>query len=525
MNRLLVLAAFLLVLIAPASAHAFTFYDWPVSKQPTSVAIVGSTLYYTQANSPQLGTATLGGVETAQPLPAALATQPEGIIAANGSVFYLDRPDGYIGQFNPGSERAFPVHNFRANDLAAAPNGLVWTIGEGAGILGCFTAATDLTRNNLRDVDPGLFPQQVAVATDGAIWFASDDRVGRVTATGCTMVPTSMRLFPVPGLATATALTAGPGGSVYVATGSTIAQVSATGTVTPVATAQTNAMHTAPDGAVWYADTNASRFGKIEGTTVTLYALPRGLSPQPREFTFAPDGSIWYAATGVIGRFSQETGPTGPAGPAGPTGAAGPAGPTGAAGLVGATGPGGAQGPQGDPGPTIQGSASSPGPAGPAGPAGPRRTSRSAGHARPSRQDAQGQMPHALRTDDLQGQRQGQPVTARAPPAAQPWAHPVRNWPARRDVGDDTPEPPRRSPSRARPLHPGRDRRRRHRPDPAGIALTGADRVRGRGTAYLRGLPRRTGRDSNPRWSYKPHTRLAGECLQPLGHLSRSPAV
>ena len=32
----------------------------------------------------------------------------------------------------------------------------------------------------------------------------------------------------------------------------------------------------------------------------------------------------------------------------------------------------------------------------------------------------------------------------------------------------------------------------------------------------------RTGRDSNPRWSYKPHTRLAGECLQPLGHLSRS---
>jgi hypothetical protein len=31
----------------------------------------------------------------------------------------------------------------------------------------------------------------------------------------------------------------------------------------------------------------------------------------------------------------------------------------------------------------------------------------------------------------------------------------------------------------------------------------------------------RRGRDSNPRWSDKPHTRLAGECLQPLGHLSR----
>ena len=31
---------------------------------------------------------------------------------------------------------------------------------------------------------------------------------------------------------------------------------------------------------------------------------------------------------------------------------------------------------------------------------------------------------------------------------------------------------------------------------------------------------RRRGRDSNPRWRLPPHTRLAGECLQPLGHLS-----
>lgn len=29
-------------------------------------------------------------------------------------------------------------------------------------------------------------------------------------------------------------------------------------------------------------------------------------------------------------------------------------------------------------------------------------------------------------------------------------------------------------------------------------------------------------RDSNPRWSIKPHTPLAGERLQPLGHLSRN---
>ena len=37
--------------------------------------------------------------------------------------------------------------------------------------------------------------------------------------------------------------------------------------------------------------------------------------------------------------------------------------------------------------------------------------------------------------------------------------------------------------------------------------------------SYNRVLWRRE-RDSNPRWSYKPHTPLAGERLQPLGHLS-----
>jgi hypothetical protein len=35
-----------------------------------------------------------------------------------------------------------------------------------------------------------------------------------------------------------------------------------------------------------------------------------------------------------------------------------------------------------------------------------------------------------------------------------------------------------------------------------------------------RSRAQRRGRDSNPRWSFPPHTRLAGECLQPLGHLS-----
>ncbi len=39
--------------------------------------------------------------------------------------------------------------------------------------------------------------------------------------------------------------------------------------------------------------------------------------------------------------------------------------------------------------------------------------------------------------------------------------------------------------------------------------------------SYGRKLTLRRERDSNPRWSFRPHTPLAGERLQPLGHLSK----
>src|SRR5213075_71395 len=45
-------------------------------------------------------------------------------------------------------------------------------------------------------------------------------------------------------------------------------------------------------------------------------------------------------------------------------------------------------------------------------------------------------------------------------------------------------------------------------------------RTAGRAARPRRTALKRRGRDSNPRWGFTPHTRLAGECLQPLGHLS-----
>jgi hypothetical protein len=71
--------------------------------------------------------------------------------------------------------------------------------------------------------------------------------------------------------------------------------------------------------------------------------------------------------------------------------------------------------------------------------------------------------------------------------------------------------------ARLRPQRPERARGVAH---PVGChrATSSSDQRKPRPSGAFR---ERRGRDSNPRWGSKPHTRLAGECLQPLGHLSR----
>ena len=60
MRRLpLLLASLAALAFAPAAAQAFTFYDWSVGAQPTSIAVGATNAYYTISGSPDIGVAVI----------------------------------------------------------------------------------------------------------------------------------------------------------------------------------------------------------------------------------------------------------------------------------------------------------------------------------------------------------------------------------------------------------------------------------------------------------------------------------
>src|SRR3954454_13323450 len=151
MHRLLVLLVGMFALAAPADALAFTFYDWSLTTQPTSVAVLGSTVYYTQAGSTKLGTASLGGVQGPAIEASVSESEPTSLLSARGNVYYIDRLLGYIMEYIPGRDRAFPSIGSVSGGtaLAASPNGRVW-VAQTGGRLGCFSDdGGSLTQNDI----------------------------------------------------------------------------------------------------------------------------------------------------------------------------------------------------------------------------------------------------------------------------------------------------------------------------------------------------------------------------------------
>ena len=155
---------------------------------------------------------------------------------------------------------------------------------------------------------------------------------------------------------------------------------------------------------VWWTDAANRRIGRLTGTTVIEWALPRDTGT-PVDFALTSDGALWYTSRtpdALLVRFSEEVGPQGTPGAPGTPGAAGHSGYSGrhwrhgrprrhgATGATGATGRPGATGDPGDPGAT-----------GPAGSAGRRfaRRRRSGGCDRPARCHRDDRRPRPARQD------------------------------------------------------------------------------------------------------------------------------
>src|SRR4051794_10700635 len=141
MRRLLPLLAGLLVLGLAPTASAYTFYDWAVTGQPTSVAISGSTVYYSISAAKDIGRSTVGGAALAPRSNPSASSRPAQLATGqNGDIWFADAADHGVGRL--ASNGTFtPLSTGGGSDpvdVAVAPNGNVWAVETTGNKLDCF---------------------------------------------------------------------------------------------------------------------------------------------------------------------------------------------------------------------------------------------------------------------------------------------------------------------------------------------------------------------------------------------------
>ncbi|MCX6021186.1 MAG: Ig-like domain-containing protein, partial [Chloroflexi bacterium] len=145
-------------------------------------------------------------------------------------------------------------------------------------------------------VSPGASPRQLALGSDGNIWFTEFglNKIGRITTTG------SVTEFALPAGSQPLGITSGPDGALWFTESGTnkIGQITTAGTITefnvPTGAGLPNAITTGPDGALWFTEQSANKIGRITTAGVfTEFPIPTGNS-QPMSITAGPDGALWF---------------------------------------------------------------------------------------------------------------------------------------------------------------------------------------------------------------------------------------
>ena len=139
MRRLLLPLASLVALAVPASAGAFTFYEWEAGGGPVGIAQVpGGPLSVTFETSHSVGQVSLGGVQSAAAVITGAAQAPRKLAVGpeDGTVWFVDQVNDKVGRTVPGSEpvtlAAAAIDNDPV-DLVASANKLMWVIEAGLG--------------------------------------------------------------------------------------------------------------------------------------------------------------------------------------------------------------------------------------------------------------------------------------------------------------------------------------------------------------------------------------------------------
>lgn len=292
--------------------------------------MIACLLFVTLAEGP---TALAAGTITEYPLGGS-GHSPFGITAgADGNMWIAERSGSIAKMSTAGALLAeYPVPGGgEPFEITAGPDGNLWFTDAIKGAIGKITTSGVITEFT-SGITSGVLTQGITAGADGNLWFTERGfpapGVGKITTSG---VVTEYTVGG--GGVTETGITTGADGNVWFAAGSSIDQITPSGTITSFSTGS-NAptfVVSGPDGNIWFNSWNHSVIGKMTLTgTVTTYPTPQDTNVYG--MGAGPDGNVWYSVpfvdsiarvtpTGTVTIFATPTTGSGPAGlAAGPDG-------------------------------------------------------------------------------------------------------------------------------------------------------------------------------------------------------------
>lgn len=199
-------------------------------------------------------------------------------------------------------------------ELAMAPDGTLWVTETSIGFLASISPGGRITQHRLADAihAPSLDPSYLSIASDGSVWFTCPLNVGRLTPDG------KVSLFGKPPIVYGSPgpITAGTDGSIWYAGADfkasqlvhITASLSATHVSVPMAKATPNMTGLAfgPGGRLWFTQSPLSNdpgevgYADSSGHTKVWSADTTFLG----SIVPGPDGALWFAETNAIGRIT-----------------------------------------------------------------------------------------------------------------------------------------------------------------------------------------------------------------------------
>lgn len=305
----------------PGPQVTLTEYELPTPGALPGGLVVGGdgAIWFHESGANKIGRLTPDGRVTEYAIPTPESTEPrQGFVgvAPDGAVWFTESAAdrlGRIGMDGRVSESRIPTYNSSPLGVAAGPDGAMWFAQWASGKVGRVAPNGEVSEIALPETLGRVLGP--APAPDGALWFrVRDFKAGswnlmRMTVDGkYTLLP--LGLGPEDKPIVPLRMTAGPDGAMWFAgsNASVIGRVGPDGQVTtfPVPGMNPVSVAAGPDGALWFTGYNSHEIGRLtlDGQLTRYPVLTE--KGRPYHIVRGPDGALWFTLmdAGKIGRLT-----------------------------------------------------------------------------------------------------------------------------------------------------------------------------------------------------------------------------